>query len=68
MGGEIGPSQDTMQVYRGGVQYPLDSAPVWRYMGKNALRPPTVQAVEQFKKAITESEKAIAQTQGKKKP
>ena len=57
-----------MQVYRGGVQYPLDSAPVWRYMSKNALRPPTVQAVEQFKKAITESEKAIAQTQGKKKP
>ena len=68
MGSEIGPSQDTMQVYRGGVQYPLDSAPVWRYMSKNALRPPTVQAVEQFKKAITESEKAIAQTQGKKKP
>jgi hypothetical protein len=41
---------------------------VWRYMGKNALGPPTVQAVEQFKKAFTESEKAMAQTQGKKKP
>ena len=68
IGSEIGPSQDTMQVYRGGVQYPLDSTPVWRYMGKNALGPPTVQAVEQFKKAITESEKAMAQAQGKKKP
>jgi hypothetical protein len=66
IGTEIGPLEDTMEVYRGGVQYPLDSAPVWRYTGKNALRPPAVPAVEQFKKAITESEKAIAQKQGQK--
>jgi hypothetical protein len=57
-----------MQVYRGGVQYPLDSAPVWRYAAKNALRAPVVPAVEQFKKAITGSEKALAQKQGKRKP
>jgi hypothetical protein len=66
IGTEIGTSQDTMEVYRGGVQYPLDSAPVWRYTGKNALRPPAVPAVEQFKKAITDSEKAAAPKQGKK--
>jgi hypothetical protein len=68
LGTEVGPSEDTMQVYRGGVQYPLDSAPVWRYAAKNALRAPVVPAVEQFKKAITESEKALAQKQGKRKP
>lgn len=54
---EIGPSQDTFEVYRGGIQFPLDSAPVWRYMAKNALDAPQVQAVEQFRKVLTESEK-----------
>ena len=54
---EIGPSDDTFEVYRGGVEFPLDSAPVWRYMGKNALDGPQVPAVEQFRKALTESEK-----------
>jgi hypothetical protein len=39
------------------VQYPLDSAPVWRYMGKDALSGPQVSAIEQFKKAFDESEK-----------
>jgi len=54
---EIGSSQDALEIYRGRVQYPLDSAPVWRYMAKDALSGPQVSAIEQFKKAIDESEK-----------
>ena len=54
---EVGSSEDSFEVYRGGVEYPLDASPVWRYMGKNALDAPTVAAVSQFRKAIDESEK-----------
>ena len=57
IGNEIGSSDDTFEVYRGGVEYPLDAAPVWRYMAKGALNEPQVAAVEQFRKAIDESEK-----------
>jgi hypothetical protein len=57
MGNEIGPSEDTLEVYRGGVEYPLDSPTVWRYMAKDALNGPQVAAVGQFRKAIDESEK-----------
>lgn len=54
---EVGPAEDYLEVYLGNTQYPLDSPPVWRYVAKNCLRPPTVSAVEQLRKAITESEK-----------
>lgn len=64
---EIGASEDTLEVYRGGVEYPLDAPPVWRYSGKDALRSPKVPAVEQFQKAVDESEKIIA-NQKQKKP
>lgn len=57
---EIGPSEDTFLVYRGQVQYPLDASPVWRYSAKNALSSPAVPAVEQFRKAIEESEKQLS--------
>jgi hypothetical protein len=40
----------------GGVDYPLDAPPVWRYTAKDALKAPRVDAVEQFRKAIDESE------------
>jgi hypothetical protein len=65
---EVGPSQDTLEVYRGGIEYPLDSAPVWRYMAKDALRPPAVSAVEQFRKAIDEAERTATQKKPKQKP
>jgi len=66
---EIGPSEDTFEVYRGGVDYPLERTPVWRYIAKDALRPPSLSAVEQFHKALDQSEKAIAaQDAQKKKP
>ncbi len=38
-----------------GVNYP-----VWRYTAKNALQSPSVPAVDEFKKAITEAEKQQA--------
>ena len=42
---EIGSAQDAFEIYRGRVQYPLDSAPVWRYMAKDALSGPQVSAI-----------------------
>ena len=54
---EIGPSGDTFEVYRGRVEYPLDNAPVWRYLAKDGLRSPDVPAVEAFRKLIEEAEK-----------
>jgi hypothetical protein len=66
---EIGSSEDTVEVYRGGVDYPLERAPAWRYSAKDALRPPSVSAVEQFHNAVNQSEKALAaQDAQKKKP
>jgi hypothetical protein len=54
---EIGESEDVFEVYRGGVGYSLETAPVWRYMAKGALRSPGVPAVEVFRKLVEESEK-----------
>src|SRR5215471_5579138 len=34
IGNEIGSSEDSFEVYLGGIEYPLDAPPVWRYMGK----------------------------------
>ena len=57
LGNQIGSSEDMFEVYLGGSDYPLDAPPIWRYSAKNALSGPEIQAVEQFKKAIEESEK-----------
>jgi hypothetical protein len=54
---EVGPTQDTFEVYRGGIQKPLESSPVWRYTAKDCLRAPKVSAVEEFRKAIADAEK-----------
>jgi len=35
----------------------VDATPIWRYSAKNSLNGPQVAAVEQFRKAIEESEK-----------
>jgi hypothetical protein len=58
---EIGPSEDTFEVYLGGMQDPLESSPIWRYSAKDALKGPRVSAIEKFQQAITESEKASQQ-------
>ena len=57
MSNEVGPSEDTFEVYLGRIEYPLEAAPLWRYMAKDALTGPQVRAVEQFRSAIDESEK-----------
>ena len=54
---EIGPSEDTFEVYRGGGRYPLDAPAVWRYIAKDCLREPGVSAVEEFRKTIAAAEK-----------
>ena len=58
MGTEVGPSEDTFEVYRGGLDSPLDSPPVWRYIKKDCLRAtPQIPAVEEFRKAVADAEK-----------
>ena len=57
MGTEAGPSEDSFEVYLGNAQYPLDSSPIWRYVAKDCLQSPSVSAVEQFRKAVAESER-----------
>jgi hypothetical protein len=57
VGNEVGPPDDTFEVYRGNVEYPLDSAPAWRYSKKDCLSAPDVAAVEEFRKAIADAEK-----------
>ncbi len=61
IGNEVGPSEDTFEVYQGQVQHPLDSSPGWRYIAKDCLRSPKVTAVEEFRKALAEAEKPKAQ-------
>src|SRR5580704_18649216 len=66
LGGEVGPTEDTFLVYRGGSgSPPLERAPVWRYVAKNALHSPDVPAVGEFRKAI---EAALKQQQKTTKP
>jgi hypothetical protein len=69
LGGEVGPTEDTFLVFAGGTGEtsgsPLDRAPVWRYVSKNALHSPDVPAVAEFKKAI---EAAVKQQQQQQKP
>jgi len=57
---EIGGSNDSFTVYQAGVENPLDGSPAWRYTAKDCLRPHTVPAVEEFKKALTQAEKAAS--------
>jgi hypothetical protein len=57
---EIGSPDDSFIVYQGGVDKPLDSPPAWRYTAGDALQPHSVPAVEQFRKAVAEAEKAAA--------
>jgi len=57
---EAGATQDIFAVYRGDVDKPLDSAPAWRYIGSDALQSPAVPAVDRFRKAVADAEKAAA--------
>jgi hypothetical protein len=71
-GMELGAEDDTFKVFQGKVQYPVDTAPAWMFVAKDGLKAPGVAAVEQFRKAVEEAEKAAAQKkqqqqQGQKK-
>jgi hypothetical protein len=57
LGNQIGSSDDDFEVYMGGGDHPLDAPPLWRYVARDSLNAPQVEAVEQFRKAIEESEK-----------
>jgi hypothetical protein len=63
MGTQIGGSEDTLELYAGGVEYPLDSPPIWRYSAKDALNPPKNQGINQLRKSIEQTEKAVQQKQ-----
>ena len=55
-------SQDTFAVYRGSgdINNPLDAPAAWRYSASDALQSPSVPAVDKFRKAIADAEKAAA--------
>jgi hypothetical protein len=57
---EIGEADDSFLVYEGGSDSPLDRAPVWRYITKDGLQPHTVPAVDAFRKAVADAEKAAS--------
>jgi hypothetical protein len=59
---EIGQSEDSFLVYEGGGDRPLDRAPVWRYIAKDGLLAPAVPAVDAFRKAVADADKAAAKT------
>jgi hypothetical protein len=65
-GMQFGGEDDLFKVYLGGIQYRPDASPVWSYMGHDALKTPSVLAVEQFRKAVEESEKVAARKQQEK--
>ena len=62
-GVQDGGAEDVIEVFLGGDGYKADSAPIWVCRKVDGLRPPTMSAVEQFRKAVEETEKAIAQKQ-----
>jgi hypothetical protein len=59
---EIGQTDDSFVVYEGGGDRPLDRAPVWRYVAKDGLLAPAVPAVDAFRKAVADADKAAAKT------
>jgi len=61
IGNEMGPSEDSFEVYMGGVDDPLDAPPIWRYVAKDALNSPQLTAVQQFRNAVNESDQVSQQ-------
>jgi hypothetical protein len=57
---EIGGTNDSFVVLDGTVAKPLNGAPGWRYMAPDGLRPHSVPAVEEFKKAVAAADRAAA--------
>jgi hypothetical protein len=62
-GVEVGTTEDMLEVFRANIYSGRGDAPVWSYKAKDGLKPPSVTAVDQFRKAVEEAEKAAAQKQ-----
>jgi len=61
-GTQAGGSEDVLRLFiGGGVEYPLDYAPVWMYSRKDALKGPEMAAVAELKKVFEESERVAAE-------
>jgi hypothetical protein len=70
-GMQAGELEDVFEVFIGGAQYHTNSQSLWSYRKTDGLKPPAMIAVEQFRKAVEESEKAMAERQkqqSQKKP
>lgn len=57
---EVGGADDSFAVFDGKVAKPLNSPPGWRYVAEDGLRPHSVPAVDEFKKAVAAADKAAA--------
>lgn len=57
---EVGGQEDSFTVYDGSVSNPLDRAPAWKSMARDALRSPSVPVVDEFRKAVAAADKAAA--------
>lgn len=57
---EIGGGDDSFTVFEGKVAKPLDGAPGWKYVAPEGLHSHNVPAVDAFKKAVAEGERAAA--------
>lgn len=57
---EISNPEDSFAVYQGKVNYPLEAPAIWRYVAKDGLKSHSVPAVDAFRKAIAETEKAAS--------
>jgi hypothetical protein len=60
---EIGGADDSFEVFDGTVAKPLNGSPGWRYTAPDGLRPHSVPAVEEFRKAVAAADKAAAAAQ-----
>jgi hypothetical protein len=57
---EIGGAEDSFVVFDGKVAKPLNGSPGWRYVAADGLRPHSVPAVGEFRKAVDAADKAAA--------
>jgi hypothetical protein len=57
---EVTTPDHTFLVYMSGSETPLDGTPIWQYVAKDGLKSPSVPAVDAFRKAIAETEKAAS--------
>lgn len=57
---EVGSPDDSFAVYEGRADHPLDAPAAWRYVAPDALRSPSVPAVDVFRKAVAAADKAAA--------